>query len=284
VFLHGIEVWKPLVGRRREALLGANLLLVNSATTQNEARIFNPWLPKAAVTWLGVERQNEIANVASSLPVGLIVGRMADSERLKGHDSVMDAWPLIKCTVPDARLIIVGTGNDKRRLEGRVKSEHLAGVEFCGWIDDARRDQMYRSCRMLFYPSKQEGYGLAGVEAASFGVPVLGLAGTVTEELFPLGTGAVVAKDLSRESIAEAAIPLMRSAQHAQAFGRAAAARVNAVFLREHFADRLRRALAPRLSVYQEVAANLSRTELRKKNVSASAEVASSKSQQPSTM
>jgi len=284
VFLHGIEVWKPLVGRRREALLGANLLLVNSATTQNEARVFNPWLPKAEVTWLGVERQNEIADVASSPPVGLIVGRMADSERLKGHDSVMDAWPLIKSSVPDARLIIVGTGNDKRRLENRVKSEHLSGVEFCGWIDDAQRDRMYRSCRMLFYPSKQEGYGLAGVEAASFGVPVLGLAGTVTEELFPPGTGAVVAKDLSRESIAEAAIPLLRSAQHAQALGRAAAARVTAVFLREHFADRLRRALALRLSVYEEVATNLSRTELRKKNVSASAEVASSKSQQPSTM
>jgi phosphatidylinositol alpha-1,6-mannosyltransferase len=284
VFLHGIEVWKPLVGRRREALLGANLLLVNSATTQNEARVFNPWLPKAEVTWLGVERQNKMANVASSPPVGLIVGRMADSERLKGHDSVMDAWPLIKSSVPDAKLIIVGTGNDKQRLENRVKSEHLAGVEFCGWIDDARRDQMYQSCRMLFYPSKQEGYGLAGAEAASFGVPVLGLAGTVTEELFPPGTGAVVAKDLSRESIAEAAIPLLRSAQHAQALGRAAAARVNSVFLREQFADRLRRALALRLSVYEKVATNLSRTELRKKNVSAAADVSSSKGQQPSTM
>jgi glycosyltransferase involved in cell wall biosynthesis len=143
---------------------------------------------------------------------------------------------------------------------------------------------MYRSCRMLFYPSKQEGYGLAGAEAASFGLPVLGLAGTVTEELFPPGTGVVVAKDLSRESIAEAAIPLLRSAQHAESLGRAAAARVNTVFLREHFAGRLRRALAPRLSVYEEVATHLPRTELRKKNVSATADVASSKSRQPSTM
>jgi glycosyltransferase involved in cell wall biosynthesis len=137
---------------------------------------------------------------------------------------------------------------------------------------------------MLFYPSKQEGYGLAGAEAASFGLPVLGLAGTVIEELFPPGTGVVVAKDLSRESIAEAAIPLLRDAQYAQELGRAAAARVNAVFLKEHFAGHLQRALAPHLTVYEEVASNLSRTELRKKNVSASAEVASSKRQQPSTM
>ncbi|MGA2426544.1 MAG: glycosyltransferase family 4 protein [Terriglobales bacterium] len=275
VFLHGIEVWKPIVGRRREALLGASLLLVNSATTKNEARVFNPWLPKVEVTWLGVERQNEITNVGSNPPVGLIVGRMADSER-KGHDSVMDAWPLIKSSVPDAQLMIVGAGNDKHRLENRAKTEHLTSIEFCGWIDDARRDEMYRSCRMLFYPSKQEGYGLAGVEAASFGVPVLGLAGTVTEELFPTGTGAVIAKDPSRESIAEAAIPILRSAQYAQALGSAAAARVNAVFLKEHFAGHLRRALAPQLSVYEAVSTDMPRTDLRKRDASASAQVASS--------
>lgn len=243
VFLHGIEVWKPLVGRRREALLGANLLLVNSATTEAEARVFNPWLPKVAVTWLGVERQNEIADVGSNPPIGLIVGRMADSERLKGHDAVMDAWPLIRSMVPDAKLMIVGEGNDKRRLQKRAKTERLEGIEFFGRISDVERNRMYRSSRLLFYPSKQEGFGLAGVEAASFGLPVLGLAGTVTDELFPRGTGAVIAKDLSRKSIAESAVPVLRDGQHAALLGRASLARVNSVFLKEHFDDRFRRAL-----------------------------------------
>jgi len=284
VFLHGIEAWKPIVGRRREALLGASLLLVNSATTAAEARVFNPWLPKMEVTWLGVERQNEIADAGSNSPLGLIVGRMADSERLKGHDAVMDAWPLVKSAIPDAKLMIVGTGNDKSRLQKRVEAEQLTGIEFCGRIDDAKRDQMYRSCRMLFYPSKQEGFGLAGVEAASFGVPLLGLAGTVTEELFPTGTGAVIAKDLSRESIAEAAIPVFRNAQHARELGRAASDRVNAVFLKEHFTDRLRRALAPFLSVYRAMATNTPCTELRERNTSASVQVAATKSQQSSPM
>lgn len=265
VFLHGIEVWKPLVGRRREALLGANLLLANSATTVTEARVFNPWLPKVEVTWLGVKRQNQLAAVESNPPVGLIVGRMADSQRLKGHDAVMDAWPLIKSYVPDAKLMIVGTGNDKDRLQKRMKAEHLADVEFCGRIDDAQRDQMYRSCRMLFYPSRQEGFGLAGVEAASFGVPLLGLAGSVTPELFPTGTGAVLAKDLSRENIAEATIPVLRNAQYAAELGRAASARVNAVFLEEHFTSRLRQALVPLLSSYRGTT-NGPGTDLRKTN------------------
>jgi len=253
---------------------------VNSAATETEARILNPWLPKVEVTWLGVERQNQIADIGSSPPVGLIVSRMADSERLKGHDVVMDAWPLIKAAVPDAKLMIVGTGNDKGRLQRRVKAEHLTDIEFCGRIDDAERDQMYRSCRMLFYPSRQEGFGFAGVEAASFGVPVLGLAGTVTEELFPTGTGAVIAKDSSRENIAEAAIPVLRSAQYAAELGRASLARVNAVFLEEHVTCRLRRALAPLLYVYGALATNSTRTDRRKTNASVSAQVASTKSGQ----
>ena len=261
VFLHGIEVWKPLVSRRREALLGATLLLVNSATTAAEARVFNPWLPKVEVTWLGVEPQSEIADVQSSPPTGLIVGRMADSERLKGHDAVMDAWPLIRSMVPDAKLMIVGEGNDKGRLQKRAKTERLEGIEFCGRISDAERNQLYRSCRLLFYPSKQEGFGLAGVEAASFGLPVLGLAGTVTEELFPNGTGAIMAKDLSRENITESAVPVLRSAQYAAELGRAASARVNAVFLREHFADRFRRSLAPQLSAFRAMATDRSHSQ-----------------------
>jgi len=282
VFLHGIEIWKPLVGRRREALLGADLLLVNSSTTEAEARVFNPWLPKVEVTWLGVERQNEIADVGSNPPVGLIVGRMADSERLKGHDAVMDAWPLIRSIIPDAKLMIVGSGNDKGRLQKRAKAEQLAGIEFCGQIDDAQRDCMYRSCRLLFYPSKQEGFGLAGVEAASFGVPLLGLAGTVTEELFPTGTGAALAKDLSRESIAEAAIPILKKAQHAAELGRAASARVNAFFLKEHFADRLRRALTSQVSLYRALATDIPNIDLRNRKPSASAQVVSSESRKSS--
>ena len=58
VFLHGIEVWEPLVMQRREALLRANLLLSNSATTVAAARAVNPWLPEVKVTWLGVRRRD----------------------------------------------------------------------------------------------------------------------------------------------------------------------------------------------------------------------------------
>jgi phosphatidylinositol alpha-1,6-mannosyltransferase len=111
---------------------------------------------------------------------------------------------------------------------------------------------MYRSSRLLFYPSKQEGFGLAWVEAASFGVPVLGLAGTVVEELFPNDAGAVLVRDLGKRSISEAAIPVLADPQIASALGRAAWTRVQTTFLEEHFAERFRQVLANILPSYRK--------------------------------
>jgi phosphatidylinositol alpha-1,6-mannosyltransferase len=244
VFLHGIEVWEPLVGRRRAALEGANLVLANSATTVAGARDVNPWLPDGEITWLGVRGRRQPNDLRSTPPTAMFVGRIMRDERRKGHDAVLDAWPKIRAAVPAAKLLIVGTGTDAARLERRAKSERLTGVEFRGRISDQERDRIYGSGRLLFHPSKQEGFGLAGVEAASFGIPVLGLAGTVVEELFPSGAGAALARNWEIQNIAQAAIPVLADAQFASRLGVAGWNRVQANFLEEHFAQRFRRALA----------------------------------------
>jgi phosphatidyl-myo-inositol dimannoside synthase len=247
VFLHGVEVWEPLDGRRRQALLQADLLLTNSSTTETEARKANAWLPKVEVAWLGVSKPSQTANVAASAPLALMVGRMVENERYKGHDEVLEAWPTVQAAVPSAKLVIIGWGNDAERLRRRAADSNLQGVEFAGRLTDAQRNEMYLQCRVLLLPSKGEGFGLAAVEAASFGVPVLGLAGTVTEELFP--TGAILARNLDAASIAGSAVPLMADGSYAAEVGRAARTRVESVFLEEHFAERLRKLLSPVLPV-----------------------------------
>jgi len=161
----------------------------------------------------------------------------------------MDAWPLIRSAVPNARLVIVGNGDDEPRLRRRVEKEGLDAIEFRGRLSDLERDRAYRSARLLFYPSLQEGFGLAGLEALAFGVPVLGLAGTVIEELFPEGAGAILAKDLSPKSIAQAANRVLADPSIASALGRAGYHRVQHNFLEHHFAERFRRALSSVLPV-----------------------------------
>lgn len=247
VFIHGVEVWQPLTNRRREALLGAAVLIANSSTTVTAARKSNPWLPKVEVAWLGVAGSAQQIDPGKLPPTALIVGRMSSPERYKGHDAVMNAWPHIRAAVPDAKLVIVGTGDDERRLRLRVEQENLEGIQFRGRLSDEERNRAYCSARLLFYPSHQEGFGLAGLEAAAFGVPFLGLSGTVAEELFPDGNGVVLAKDLAPQSIADAAIPILTDSPLASRVGAAARHRVQSTFLERHFATRFRRALGSAL-------------------------------------
>ena len=249
VFIHGVEVWQPLHGRRREALLGASTIIANSTTTVEATRRVNPWLPDVQVTWLGIRGQSTRIDPGALPPTTLIVGRMSSPERYKGHDAVLNAWPLIRAAVPAAELIVIGTGADEPRLKRRVRDERLQGIRFRGRVSDEERDRAYCCSRLLFYPSEQEGFGLAGIEAASFGVPFLGLHGTVAAELFPDGNSVVLAHDLRPESIAKAAIPVLTDAPLASRLGNAAYERVHSTFLEEHFAARFRRALAKVLTI-----------------------------------
>jgi phosphatidyl-myo-inositol dimannoside synthase len=249
VFIHGVEVWQPLRGRRREALLGASVIVANSSTTAAITRKFNPWLPDVQVAWLGIRSQSKQIDPGALPPATLIVGRMSSPERYKGHDAVINAWPLIRAAVPTAELAVIGTGADEPRLRRRVRDEQLQGIRFRGRVSDEERDRAYCSSRLLFYPSEQEGFGLAGIEAASFGVPFVGLAGTVAAELFPNGKGVMLANDLRPESIADAAIPVLTDAPLASRLGNAAYERVHSTFLEKHFAARFRRALAKVLTI-----------------------------------
>jgi glycosyltransferase involved in cell wall biosynthesis len=109
---------------------------------------------------------------------------------------------------PDAKLLIVGAVNDQARLRQRVAQEQITGVEFPGRLSDQERDQLYARSRLFFFPSKHEGFGLAGVEAAAAGVPVLGLAGTVMSELFPNGS-AILVNNLLASTITQTAVRVL---------------------------------------------------------------------------
>jgi phosphatidylinositol alpha-1,6-mannosyltransferase len=241
VFLHGTEVWRPIEGRRRDALVRAGLLLANSEFTEREGRRVNPWLPPVKVTHLGVASPSGgLEFAAAREPQALVLGRMSGAERYKGHDQILDAWPAIRRAVPSASLVIAGDGDDAGRL--RARADGLEGVCFVGHVDDTEREKLFRESRVLLFPSRGEGFGLVGLEAAVRGAAVVGLKGTVIEELFPDG-GPVLAEAQDAGAIAAAAIPLLADAEVARSAAEAARRRVQERFLEEHAIERMRGAL-----------------------------------------
>jgi len=241
VLVYGVEVWRPLDRWRRAALERAAVIVTISDHTAARAREFNPWLPAMRVVWLGAPERPLPARRQTTATV-VMLGRMASSERYKGHDSMIDAWPSVVATVPDAQLVVVGDGDDRPRLAERAA--RFPSISFTGFLNDAAREDLLHSATVLVSISTGEGFGLAAVEAAACGLPVIALKGTVSEELFPDG-GHVFLESAEPRQLAEAVIALLSDRARATAIGEAGARRVRETFTIRHFSERLRDAIRP---------------------------------------
>jgi phosphatidylinositol alpha-1,6-mannosyltransferase len=242
VLIYGVEVWHPLDRWRRASLERASAILAISDYTVRKARETNPWLPEARVVWLGTGAAASPVMSRVS-PIVLILGRMASSERYKGHDALIDAWPRVVTSVPGAQLIVAGDGDDRARLEARAAE--TPSITFTGFLPDEGRASLLRTAAVLVSISSAEGFGLAAIEAASSGIPVIALKQTVTEELFPDGCGHIMLESADPQSLAVALVGLLTDADRARAIGAAGMKRVRDVFTIAHFHQRLRAAITP---------------------------------------
>jgi phosphatidyl-myo-inositol dimannoside synthase len=247
VFLHGVELWHPLTRWQRHTLEAATLLVANSQTTVEETRRNNPWLPHAHVVHLGVPVPSQALDRTSTEPLLVMVGRIDSGERYKGHDQVLDAWPQVLAAVPSAQFVAVGGGDDIARLQARVRREGLRNVEFAGFVPEHAKQDLLRRARAVFALSRVEGFGLANVEAAAQGIPLIGLAGTVLSELFPAEVGIRAVASLEPAQVAAAAIELLCDPAAAAALGQRGRQHVLAHYTVERFAERFRAALTPLL-------------------------------------
>jgi glycosyltransferase involved in cell wall biosynthesis len=101
-------------------------------------------------------------------PCVLFVGRLAAT---KGVSEALEAWSLSGVDLP---MVFAGTGPLREELESRAVEERGRPIEVTGWLDREGLSSLYRRARALVLPSRwQEPFGLAGIEALSFGVPVV---------------------------------------------------------------------------------------------------------------
>jgi phosphatidylinositol alpha-1,6-mannosyltransferase len=248
VFLHGIEAWRPLRRMERLALHRAGIVMANSEHTVKRFRESNPDFQDRSVrvchlavrdrdgVSVGLESGERVARPWRG-PFALIVGRMAAEERYKGHDLLIDIWPSIMDEVRGARLVVVGDGDDRARLEARAS--HLTDhVSFLGRVSDGVLAGLYRDCAFFVMPSRDEGFGLVFLEAMRAGKACIGGVGAAAEVIEDGDTGFVVEQD--REPLRRAVVRLFREPETRERMGEAGAARVAREFTEAHFRLRFR--------------------------------------------
>jgi glycosyltransferase involved in cell wall biosynthesis len=123
----------------------------------------------------------------------LIVGRM-EGDRYKGHEDLLATLARLAPAHPELRLVIVGEGKDRARLEARARELGVAErATFTGFVDAATLSAIYRRCAVFAMPSDGEGFGLVYLEAMRAGKPCVALAGSAAAEIIVDGsTGRLV--------------------------------------------------------------------------------------------
>jgi glycosyltransferase involved in cell wall biosynthesis len=99
------------------------------------------------------------------------VGRLA---YIKGIDLLADAFRKIRKTIPHARLLLVGSGEEEGKLRSRLHSELAEGTLHIE--SDVPHDllaEWYRAMDLFVMPSRYENYSNAVLEALACGVPFL---------------------------------------------------------------------------------------------------------------
>jgi phosphatidylinositol alpha-1,6-mannosyltransferase len=109
----------------------------------------------------------------------LTVGRLASTERSKGHEPIFAILPALRARFPDLVYVIAGDGDDRERLEARARELGLGqeAVRFLGYVPDDELPDLYRLADLFVMPSATEGFGIVYLEAAACGLRVLGGAG-----------------------------------------------------------------------------------------------------------
>jgi glycosyltransferase involved in cell wall biosynthesis len=153
-------------------------------------------------------------------PGSQIVGVVARLEPEKGHQTLLDAWPLVLRDVPDAYLLIVGEGSRRDFLEQRAQANRVAHrVVFTGRRDDV--PAVTAALDVAVLPSHREAQGLSILEAMALSRPVVASdVGGIPEMIEDGVTGLLVPHD-NPEALAAAIVRLLTNHGLADTLARA---------------------------------------------------------------
>ncbi|BAZ13308.1 putative glycosyl transferase [Calothrix sp. NIES-4071] len=152
------------------------------------ARIFNPL---NIASWGAIDRDKARTALGIGLDASVVVWHGRVEIERKGLDVLLEAWYQICSKRPgkDLRLLLVGTGSDANKLEGRLKTMQLPGVM---WVNEFVRDrnqiQQYLCAANVYtLPSRHEGFPVAPVEAMACSLPVVAADAPGVPDIFEEG-------------------------------------------------------------------------------------------------
>lgn len=249
---HGTEVWNDRRDSVRRAIEAADQVTTVSRATRKQLLAWADLVPECVrVLPNTVDERFSPGPPSTALrdrlrldngPILLTVGRLAASERYKGHELVFAVLPALRARFPGLVYVVAGDGDDRARLERRAAelAAELAGsggaVRFLGYVSDEDLPDLYRLADLFVMPSSEEGFGIVYLEAAACGLRVIGGRGGGSGDAVADDRIGVLVDPADREGLIEAVTGLLQR-------GRVDGAAVEP-YRRPHFAAAARLLLA----------------------------------------
>jgi glycosyltransferase involved in cell wall biosynthesis len=104
----------------------------------------------------------------------LVVGAVARLSPEKGLDVLLDAVGMLAKNGTDLRVVLAGDGRERGKLERQAVKLGIADrVEFRGDTPHSRVPDVLAELDIFAMPSREEGFGVAALEASAMQVPVV---------------------------------------------------------------------------------------------------------------
>jgi glycosyltransferase involved in cell wall biosynthesis len=130
----------------------------------------------------------------------LYVGQQSDYKNIK---RLGDAHQLLLAKYPDLGLVLVGKKNASALANETYFNERgYKNILFTDFVEDNQLSWLYTHASVYTFPSLMEGFGLPGLEAMGYGVPVVSSNATCLPEVY--GPAAHYFNPLDTSDIAEA--------------------------------------------------------------------------------
>lgn len=216
VKVHGSDLNVLAAGgwRRRQvgrALRGAGAVIAVSAALAGKARELGVAEDRLHVLYNGVDadRFRPGDRAASRVQLGLpqrvpIVLYVGNLKPAKGCLDLLEAWPAVLASRPDAQLVYVGEGAARSAIDRRAQALGLAGqVRLAGASGHDLLPAWMQAADLLCLPSHNEGVPNVVLEAMACGLPVVATRVGGIPEVLPASAGTLVpARDVDALALA----------------------------------------------------------------------------------
>jgi glycosyltransferase involved in cell wall biosynthesis len=233
-----LRAWRFL---ENKLLRRADAVVVTSPEYARTSPFLEKWEDKCRCVPLGLPEPSDdtfrlrsgwrAASFLQSRPEGsriLAVGRLA---HYKGFAFLVEAM----ASLPGAALCLIGDGEEREALEGRIGELGLKERVFlAGPLDDAERDACFRMCDVFCLPSitRAEAFGLSLLEAMQCGKPcvVTDVPGSGMTHAVVRGETGLVCKPGDARALAGSLGALLNDPATRHGLGRAGRTRFDRLF------------------------------------------------------